>query len=376
MYIRDKKKIVDMIVRTNRNTIFQLTLYSILNPYHPQRTLDYELGKILSDDDSGDESLISTELEPSPFGDTKKTTTTTIHEEQWNVESFDVIESLQKSLNHIYIFALDKGSCITQFMDTYKLTMIMKLMMTVEARQSQDKVETIAANLLHYLALNLSNGAPNVQLEDSFVHHIVSVIFESVFQSDKLLKYQWANGKLDGKRKSGDDDNNFKADFVVFVSYRNDRYDIAVSEVKPRLNANTNNVVESDLVKIGKEMKWMINNLIKCGTENPVVWSILLQGFVLTTYKINLLYPKIYYMIGVKSVTLPKSLHEVTSLPPALNITRKTALKAKKRAFQKSNGEAANSIPPELYLSHSNYTLQLSSNKKQETSNKKHSNNK
>ena len=102
------------------------------------------------------------------------------------------------------------------------------------------------------------------------------------------------------------------------MSYRNDRYDIAVSEVKPRSNANTNNVVESDLVKIGKEMKWMINNLIKRGTENPVVCGILLQGFVLTTYKMNLLYPKIYHMIGVKSVTLPKSLHEVTSLPPAL----------------------------------------------------------
>ncbi|KAG2219614.1 hypothetical protein INT45_011339 [Circinella minor] len=164
----------------------------------------------------------------------------------------------------------------------------------VEARQNQDKTETIAANILHRLALIFSNGALNVRLEDALVHNIVSVIFESIFQSDQLLEYQWANGKLGGKRKSGDDDNNYKPDFVVFVSHRNDRYDIAVSEVKPPSNSNSNNVVESNLVKMGKEMKWVINNLIKRGIENPVVCGILLQGFALTTYKMNLVYPKVY----------------------------------------------------------------------------------
>ncbi|KAG2219619.1 hypothetical protein INT45_011344 [Circinella minor] len=408
--------------------------------YHPQRTLDYELeGEIFSDDDNGDEPLTvgSSESGSSAFGGTTnvpsfsiKTTTATTHKEQWNVESFNVIESLNKfrkisksivpkkasdlrllSLNHIYLFALNKGSSIIQYMDTYgdgeiddngehseniikKINIDLQIQdgaesdhctdwfaahditlpFLVEARQSQDKVETIAAHVLYRLALNFSNGLPNVQLEDSFVHHIVSVIFESIFQSDQLLEYQWANGKLGGKRKSGDDDNNYKPDFVVFVSHRNDRYDIAVSEVKPPSNANSNNVVESDLVKIGKEMKWMINNLIKRGIENPVVCGILLQGFVLTTYKMDLLYPKIYRMIELKSITLPKSLHEVTVLKTMLqikSITRKTALKAKKRAFQKSNGEVANSIPPALYLSHSNYTLQRSSNKKQKICNKK-----
>ncbi|KAI7854485.1 hypothetical protein BDC45DRAFT_535497 [Circinella umbellata] len=230
----------------------------------------------------------------------------------------------------------------------------------VEARQSQDKVETIAANLLHYLALNLSNGAPNVQLEDSFVHHIVSVIFESVFQSDKLLKYQWANGKLGGKRKrSDDDDAKFKPGFVVFVSHQND-YNTAPSEV---------NLQQMQIM--GKEMKWKIDDLIKLGIENPVVCGILVQGFAMTTYKMNLLYPKIYRIIELKSITLPKSLHEVTSLPPALKamlqiktVIRKTVLKAKKRALQKSNGEVSKTIPAALYLSYSNYTLQRSTNKK------------
>lgn len=76
------------------------------------------------------------------------------------------------------------------------------------AYSNNNKEELIAANILHNLhveytwlyknlyfykkrAVKFCNRAPDVTLEDSFAHNIVSSIFEAVFQFDSLLSYQW-----------------------------------------------------------------------------------------------------------------------------------------------------------------------------------------
>lgn len=58
------------------------------------------------------------------------------------------------------------------------------------AFENNNRDELIAANVLHKLVLNFCNRSPNVSLEDSFAHNLVSSIFEAVFQFDALLSYQ------------------------------------------------------------------------------------------------------------------------------------------------------------------------------------------
>ncbi|KAI7847469.1 hypothetical protein BDC45DRAFT_562282 [Circinella umbellata] len=244
-----------------------------------------------------------------------------------------------------------------------------------DARANNNKIEMIAANTLHRLALNFCYGAPDVKLEDSFVHNIVSVVFESVFHSDLLLSHQWANGCLAGtKRKVASSLGTlFKPDFVVFMQHRQDRYGLAVSEIKSPCNANSNNVIESDRVKMGREMKWMLNDLLKKGVHDPVVGGILLEGYKMKTYKMDLRYPQVYRMIQLSSVTLFDHLQGASMFPSILSnilqikgIIRKTAIRAKKRALAKSDGEPRTFSPPLSYMSTRHCVLQRVNNSKKQ----------
>jgi len=93
------------------------------------------------------------------------------------------------------------------------------------------------------------------------------------------------------------DSDKFKPDYIVFVSHSQDRYDLAISEIKAPINKNCNNVTESDLVKTGKEMQWMLNSLIRRGVQDPVVCGIMLKGYTMSTYKMVLKYARVYRMI-------------------------------------------------------------------------------
>ncbi|KAI8890581.1 hypothetical protein K501DRAFT_168684 [Backusella circina FSU 941] len=179
------------------------------------------------------------------------------------------------------------------------------------AQENKDKMELIAANILHRLALIMTDNPPNNNVEDSYAHNIISALFDSVFRSDPILSYQWANGFL---RKSSQ----YKPDFVVFVQHSKDRYDIGVSEIKSPSNSNCNNNGVSDTVKIGKEMAWMLNTLIREGVEQPVVCGILLRGLIMTTFKMNLLYPQTYRLIELSSINLFESLQGISVLPTIL----------------------------------------------------------
>jgi hypothetical protein len=105
---------------------------------------------------------------------------------------------------------------------------------------------------------------------------------------------------------------------VVFVQHSKDRYDIGVSEIKSPFNPNCINNGESDLVKIGKEMAWMLNALIREGVEQPVVCGILLRGLNMTTFKMDLSYPQTYRLIELSSINLFESLQGISVLPTIL----------------------------------------------------------
>ncbi|KAG1373432.1 hypothetical protein G6F61_010186 [Rhizopus arrhizus] len=136
----------------------------------------------------------------------------------------------------------------------------------------------ILANILHRTAITLANGKPNSEIEDSFVHNFISNLFENVFQTESILSTAWANGQLGGKRKNEEDEqSHFKPAYAVFVKQRSLRLDLSCAEAKSPVN--TAIFPKSDLVKIGQEMKWMLNKIIREGVEMPVVGGVPATGF-------------------------------------------------------------------------------------------------
>jgi hypothetical protein len=143
-------------------------------------------------------------------------------------------------------------------------------------------------------------------------------------------------------------------DFSASIAHEEERYDLCVSEIKSPSNGNQ---VESDLVGLGKKMKMMVNTLIRKGVSNPVVGAIVLEGNKMTTFRMDLKYPKLYRMIELAAIHLPNNLQDVGSLPSVLscvlqlkNIVKRTAIAAKKSAIAKSNGQTLALSPPSYYL--------------------------
>ncbi|CAO3610145.1 unnamed protein product [Mucor hiemalis] len=374
--------------------------------YHPLRTLNYDL------------------VESSVSGDG----TESCDEDgvTWIVDGFDILYALKNfraisqqippanlsdlrllAINHIYLFTLNPDNSVTRYFDVYdnndlsgdiaelklkktnddlnKLEGKVNLPQTVniwinkllqectlstnwydmqrltvpfltEAIKLDDNVLMIFSTIIYKITLNMSNRTPNIKLEDSYVHAIISIILESVFQPDPIWSYQWANGYLN-------ESSIYKPDFLLFVNHSKERYNLLISEVKPPSNAN-GNATESDMVKLGKQMAWMLNMLIRQGVSHPVVGGILLEGFKMTTYKMDLQYPRTYRMIELASHNLFDNLQDISTLPSIIssviqikNIVKKTAIKAKKVALEKAEGVRPEYSPSLSFTSQSQYGL-------------------
>lgn len=68
----------------------------------------------------------------------------------------------------------------------------------------------------------------------------------------------------------------FKPDYVAYVRTRSTRHDLTIAEVKP--TESSSRKPPSDLVKLGQQMKLMLNNLVSYKIPNPVVCGILVEG--------------------------------------------------------------------------------------------------
>ncbi|KAJ8658659.1 hypothetical protein O0I10_005699 [Lichtheimia ornata] len=55
--------------------------------------------------------------------------------------------------------------------------------MLVSAAESRSQGELIAANVLHHLGINFANQVMDISMEDTYVHGVVGVLLEAVFQS-------------------------------------------------------------------------------------------------------------------------------------------------------------------------------------------------
>ncbi|KAI8641058.1 hypothetical protein BD408DRAFT_444635 [Parasitella parasitica] len=221
-------------------------------------------------------------------------------------------------------------------------------------------IDLVVANIIHRAALLFSNGTPDSDLEDSFMHNFISTLFEDVFMLDTILESKWANGQL-GKRKR-DDQTQFKPDYVIFITQRSNRLDLSCVEAKSPINKHT--FPKSDLVKLGQEMRWMLNKLVMEGVEKPVVGGILISGFQIQTYKMELIDIGVYRMVELSKTLFFRNIQELTLIPTIVsnllqlkNVILSTAKKANDRLCSKSKGIFPRHDPPISWLRDADFDL-------------------
>ncbi|KAI8140361.1 hypothetical protein BJV82DRAFT_671789 [Fennellomyces sp. T-0311] len=241
---------------------------------HEQELSDFDN---LSDGDSEPEPTSSLTEDYHP---NRKTTYDIVSEESgtphtlvelgsWIIEDYDVLASLHayrmnsfnidpKSLNdtrvlainNIFLFGKNAKDCAIEHMKVYDeddhgqrgkrimgtlqgscedyigIPTITAAILRIAA-VSKDQSELVAANILHGVGVKFAScKGIDLRLKGSYAHGIVAILLESIFQSEPLLSYQWANGRLGGKRKIAD--SCFKPDFVVYVTQSSNRYDVGV----------------------------------------------------------------------------------------------------------------------------------------------------
>ncbi|KAI9362341.1 hypothetical protein BD770DRAFT_240869 [Pilaira anomala] len=82
----------------------------------------------------------------------------------------------------------------------------------------------------------------------------------------------------------------YKPDLLIMLNLPNKKQvDFFTCEVKKPFG-NLSNQLESDYVKIHKEMKLLIDTQIDLGVQHPIAYSLLVEGYDLTLFKMELEY--------------------------------------------------------------------------------------
>ncbi|KAI7897300.1 uncharacterized protein EV154DRAFT_546712 [Mucor mucedo] len=149
---------------------------------------------------------------------------------------------------------------------------------------------------------------------------------------------------------------------------------VLIAEFKHK---NQNSYIESDLVKLGKQMKITLNLLIKDGVKKPKVCGIRCEGEEVYTFIMDIPSPKLYRMCNVSKIKLFKNLDQISLLPSILShllhlktIACETASKMEEAILYKyDNLKRPSPNPPTDWISSSSVTVNVCLKNKQKKSN-------
>lgn len=145
----------------------------------------------------------------------------------------------------------------------------------------------------------------------------------------------WFSCRANGRLNQVDDSGKFKPDYIAFVKIRSTRHDLTIAEMKP--TGASSSRLPSDLVKLGQQMKVMLNKLIGYIAASPVVCGILVEGeqkrfklsrhvsFILVSigkncslYEMDIIAQRFYCMVLLTSFPLCTSPSEFCLIPNML----------------------------------------------------------
>lgn len=116
-----------------------------------------------------------------------------------------------------------------------------------------------------------------------------------------LIHFHRANGTLNGDLTS-------KPGFQVFSRIINIRCIVIVAAFKHKPR---NSAVESDFIKLGKQMKLKYNDLIEKRVPKLTVCGLICQGENLNTYVMAMPFPHTYRMVKLSKTTLCRNIEEL-----------------------------------------------------------------
>jgi hypothetical protein len=235
-----------------------------------------------------------------------------------------------------------------------------------KACESKNLLDLHTAQVLTQILPVLINGPPDDSNEDSYVHYYLSPLLSSIFASDPLLKMKWANGQLSRNNNVA-----FKPDFSVYNISGSAKCVVLIAEFKP---TEKNSNVESDLVKLAKQMKETLNKLIINGVMKPKVCGVHCEGENVQTYVMDLPSPKLYRITNTSKIKLFKNVDQMSLLPNVIKhllclkeVALETATKIEVASlYSHSNLKRPASNPPVNWLSSGNVVLSRNP-KKQKT---------
>ncbi|KAL1934518.1 hypothetical protein VTP01DRAFT_6700 [Rhizomucor pusillus] len=150
------------------------------------------------------------------------------------------------------------------------------------------------AEYLIWIALFVIMTAVRVEDHDIYWH-----------RGEPSFRHLWANTSLQERKE-------FKPDYALFVNGLSKRFVVLVAEFK---HPESKQRMESDMVKIGKEMRAMLNRLVKLGIKDPIVCGVLVNKNYMSTYKMDLPSPRLYRTVQLSSLALFKSATDLPLLP-------------------------------------------------------------
>ncbi|KAI8388226.1 uncharacterized protein BYT42DRAFT_559349 [Radiomyces spectabilis] len=246
-----------------------------------------------------------------------------------------------------------------------------------EANESRDLNQVIAADIIYSLAPRLMQPQRANMLEDTFAHRYLDAILEAIFGSAPQLSCDWANGsllryKVQQKQQESNDSSNeddaeetqekpvinstvFKPDWVVYAAAGPALSAVGILELKVDYKRNPNYM--TDFVKLAKEMKLILHQLIHAGVQEPIVCGILIEGNRFETFAMDLTYDGIYRLLRLGKVRLCTTLREFSLFPAVFmdimtvkDIALKTATSVEKCHCARQLGQATTGRTPISWL--------------------------
>ncbi|KAG1166137.1 hypothetical protein G6F36_013060 [Rhizopus arrhizus] len=150
-----------------------------------------------------------------------------------------------------------------------------------DATKSKDTNDLIASFIFFELVPRLTKEVDaNETGEDTFIKNYINCFFDNIFSVDNHFYQPWANIIL-----INTNDSQYKPDWFAYVKPWIKKFKLATCEIKPPSKVGRGDI--SDFVKLGIEIRDMLDEILNIGVDDASVVGILIEGKQVSTYAMN-----------------------------------------------------------------------------------------
>ncbi|KAI8342661.1 hypothetical protein BC941DRAFT_448851 [Chlamydoabsidia padenii] len=229
--------------------------------------------------------------------------------------------------------------CYSLATSTDKLAMMKKKCFKIMdlAYEKGNETDILATSILFNIAPRIARNHDSYMIEDTFVHLYFDSLLGDLFSTEEIFYQSWANSTLESSSST-------KPDWLNYIRPWYTKIDITTYEVKPP--SKQGNSDQSDFVKLGLEMRRMVNKMLDViKVEDAMVFGILVEGYHVTTYAMDLK-AEVYRMMQLGKCNLMSQQCDLKSFPVLFHcllqvktLAATVANKIKEAQIAKANGK-------------------------------------